>query len=368
MNASSDPIQSWTPTLVAEKLDQAFFPAGCRLEMACVALIIYEYILTFPAEHRVIWKRRLTIPTVLFLLNRYCLMLFGLSIALWAFVVWEDDSVCRFPNVSQQLFGTLLDATQAVFMALRIHTINNRKWFWTALILLLGLSPVPPNVIEMFPSRPMALPWPLTGCAETIYSKGNLNNPVWTRVVISVQLCSYVANFVVVAITWYRTAGIAIAARKARLRTSLVSLILRDGTTYFIATLIVDSVLMYYVLTRQVSLGLVAIIISSILMSRFILNLRTLDQSPVLTTISAGTQIASSLRFAQDPFDNLGEPLDVDDEDHKGLDDEQGEDDEESLMTEGWGDSRSLSEYHAVNRSDSLDFSHDPITKRLDHE
>ncbi|TBU54175.1 hypothetical protein BD310DRAFT_980555 [Dichomitus squalens] len=119
---------------------------------------------------------------------------------------------------------------------------------------------------------------------------------------------------------------------------------------------------------RQVSLGLVAVIISSILMSRFILNLRTLDQSPVLTTISAGTQIASSLRFAQDPFDNLGEPLDVDDEDHKGLDDEQGEDDEESLMTEGWGDSRSLSEYHAVNRSDSLDFSHDPITKRLDHE
>ncbi|TBU29691.1 hypothetical protein BD311DRAFT_259983 [Dichomitus squalens] len=185
---------------------------------------------------------------------------------------------------------------------------------------------------------------------------------------ISVQLCGYVANFIVVAITWYRTAGIAIAARKARLRTSLVSLILRDGTTYFIATLIVDSVMMYYVLTRQVSLGLVAVIISSILMSRFILNLRTLDQSPVLTAISAGTQVASSLRFAQDPFDNLGEPLDVDDQDHKGLDDEQGEDDEESLMTEEWDHSRSLSEYHAVKRSNSLDFSDEPIIERLYHE
>ncbi|TBU54176.1 hypothetical protein BD310DRAFT_936495 [Dichomitus squalens] len=172
-------------------------------------------------------------------------MLFGLSIALWAFVV------CRFPDVSQQLFGTLLGATQAVFMALRIHTINNRKWSWTTLILLLGLSPVPPNVIEMFMSRPMALPWPLTGCAQTIYSGGNLNNPVWTR-----KLCGYVANFIVVAITWYRTAGIAIAARKARLRTSLVSLILRDGedatpieSACFRTTLIVDSVIMYYVLT-----------------------------------------------------------------------------------------------------------------------
>lgn len=71
---------------------------------------------------------------------------------------------CRFLDVSQQGFGSLLEAIQAgdgsnislspsnaelfiVFMALRIYAINDRKWFWTVLILILGLIPGLSNII-----------------------------------------------------------------------------------------------------------------------------------------------------------------------------------------------------------------------------
>ena len=68
-------------------------------------------------------------------------------------------------------------------------------------------------------------------------------------------------------------------------------------------------------------------------MSRFILNLRTLDQSPVLTSISVETQAATSVRFASGPFDNLGAPLDVDDENLRELDEEEGNEEEDGSET-----------------------------------
>ena len=57
------------------------------------ALILYEHLLTLEQERRAIWARPWSIPTVLFLLNRYLLLLYGLALYLWGFVTWETDSV-----------------------------------------------------------------------------------------------------------------------------------------------------------------------------------------------------------------------------------------------------------------------------------
>ena len=57
------------------------------------ALILYEHLLTLEQERRAIWTRPWSIPTVLFILNRYLLLLFGLAVFLWGFVSWETDSV-----------------------------------------------------------------------------------------------------------------------------------------------------------------------------------------------------------------------------------------------------------------------------------
>ena len=57
------------------------------------ALTLYEYLLTLNAERRVIWGRKLTLPSILFLLNRYSLWLFSMSTILWNLVDWDTNKV-----------------------------------------------------------------------------------------------------------------------------------------------------------------------------------------------------------------------------------------------------------------------------------
>ncbi|KAM5538760.1 hypothetical protein V8D89_007482 [Ganoderma adspersum] len=108
----------------------------------------------------------------------------------------------------------------------------------------------------MIVTRPATLPSPLTGCLGSKYTS---EGRVWTRkelVTAAITLIAYMPDVLVVIITWYRTARLAFATRGVNLgRPSIVCLLLRDGTTYFVAGLIVDSVIVYYVLARQVALS-----------------------------------------------------------------------------------------------------------------
>ncbi|KAI0752040.1 hypothetical protein C8Q74DRAFT_349305 [Fomes fomentarius] len=63
---------------------------------------------------------------------------------------------------------------------------------------------------------------------------------------------------------------------------------------------------------------------ASIVMSRFILNLRTIhSQDLSLPTLSSGARSIDSLRFAPpSPLDNIGAPLDVEDYNVREFEDE----------------------------------------------
>ncbi|KAI0668954.1 hypothetical protein C8Q78DRAFT_978330, partial [Trametes maxima] len=167
------------------------------------AIVVYEYLLTFQMERRVIWNRKLTVPTVLYLLNRYTLLLFALDLALWVFVSWDKDPLtCIYRN-------------SLAFSALRIHAINNQNKFWTILIFLLGFLPVPPNIVRTDQS----------GQSATF----RLRSYELTRLAVATEVSVILMEILVLGITWYRTAGIVIEAKKVQLETSLVSLMLRDG-------------------------------------------------------------------------------------------------------------------------------------------
>ena len=59
-----------------------------------VALIVYEHLITILQEYKVIWRRKISVPMVLFVINRYGLLTFGLLYLLSTFVWWPDDLVC----------------------------------------------------------------------------------------------------------------------------------------------------------------------------------------------------------------------------------------------------------------------------------
>ena len=77
------------------RIYQQLFSSPCRLVSSeyLAALTLYEYLLTFNAERRVIWGRKLTLPSMLFLLNRYSLWLFSMSTILWNLVDWDTNKV-----------------------------------------------------------------------------------------------------------------------------------------------------------------------------------------------------------------------------------------------------------------------------------
>ncbi|RPD60914.1 hypothetical protein L227DRAFT_610989 [Lentinus tigrinus ALCF2SS1-6] len=158
-----------SPVTIGEMLDAAFMPQGYYVEVACIGLIVYEHLLTLEDERRVIWARPWSIPTILFLLNRYLLLLFGF---------------CRLPGVLQIVTPLAMIIVNTVFMALRTHTINNYRWFWTILLILLGCVDIPPNIVILVQGkyvaiRPTGLPF--WGCAEASYEPDRLDKPVWKR-------------------------------------------------------------------------------------------------------------------------------------------------------------------------------------------
>ncbi|KAI0681905.1 Six-hairpin glycosidase-like protein [Cerioporus squamosus] len=200
------------------------------------ALIVYEHLLTAMQEYRVVWKRKMSIPMVLFVVNRYGLLLFGIVYVLSTLVWWGDDlraPSCEIVGRVQVVIVVVLDLVNVVFSALRIHAINNRNWWWTASIFLLGFVSTPLNI----------------ACSGPTLTYGTVS--------LGIRACKICLDVVVLGITWYRTAGIVKATRGAHVDTSVVSVLLRDGTTYFF--------------------------LNAVTMSRFILNLR------VATSHAGGT-------------------------------------------------------------------------------
>ena len=47
-----------------------------RTDLQLLALLFYDYVLTFPAEVRCIWNRKITGASLLFFVNRYCFLVF----------------------------------------------------------------------------------------------------------------------------------------------------------------------------------------------------------------------------------------------------------------------------------------------------
>ncbi|KAI0334202.1 hypothetical protein GY45DRAFT_1242966, partial [Cubamyces sp. BRFM 1775] len=169
-------------------------------------IIIYEYMLTFEMERRVIWGRRLTMPGILFYLNRYLLLAFAASIYAWGFItrIYSSTWIITLPIC-------------AAFSALRVHAINDKKWFWTILVILTGSVPIPLNIVR---ER-------LT--TATIEFDNIGRDTHYSLAAICTTASVIVTDVLVLGITWYRTAGIVIAARKVQMDVNLVSLMLRDG-------------------------------------------------------------------------------------------------------------------------------------------
>ncbi|KAI0350707.1 hypothetical protein OH77DRAFT_1412511 [Trametes cingulata] len=240
-----------------------------------VALLIYDYLLTFRHEVRFVWSQNFSAATVLFILNRYVILLLYLV-----------DVVTLFPIIPEvRRFITVLEVIPyivwAAFSSLRAYALSSRTSSIGIVILLLSLVPAGVNAY-FFSTFTFVNLDPPSNCTGLSDITAALSKTYTVTIVSRASLMA--ADVSVVAVTWESTYRIGKASREARLGTSFGTLLLRDAhmlcgvlLAMNVVHMILNTVKPNNVVQQASYVTVLENPIKSILMSRFILNLRAVD-------------------------------------------------------------------------------------------
>ncbi|KAJ3924500.1 MAG: hypothetical protein NXY57DRAFT_877880, partial [Lentinula lateritia] len=91
------------------------------------ALCVADYIETWPREFSTIWKRKITGTSVLFLVNRYMLLLNLMMQSVLNFPGNGTNQQCQALDRIYSIFTTLLIVATNVLFALRVYAIYSRN-------------------------------------------------------------------------------------------------------------------------------------------------------------------------------------------------------------------------------------------------
>ncbi|OSC96461.1 hypothetical protein PYCCODRAFT_1441057 [Trametes coccinea BRFM310] len=255
------------------------FIGGC-CATAILVLVLYEYVVTFADEIELFWKGKASSASVMFFLNRYLTLLGYLAAAPGTYHPITDivNCRCRLTIVMFQGTDLLRYFPQAAFSSLRVYALSDRKKWPAGFVFLLFMGPVGANLSTLQWLHISNSPPPV-GCVSSVMT------------IIS-RSCAIAADFLVVTVTWWKTRKSLKLYRQANLKTTYGSLILRDGMTVrcsckvrSLLTLnvlhLALTLLAYTQEQEYISVSYMPIFtspITSILVSRFLLNLRQVDR------------------------------------------------------------------------------------------
>ncbi|KAH9888009.1 hypothetical protein C8Q73DRAFT_794442 [Cubamyces lactineus] len=284
--------------------DVYYFTVDNICEVAGVALLAYDYLLTFSGEIQFVWSRKFSGATVVFVLNRYVTLFSKIVLPISTF--WWPNQTDQRSVVHTVAFVV------AAFSALRVYAVWNKDWRIFVLVFAVAIVVPVTNMYQYIQSIPAALPWPIYGVPGA--------HCFLSRLSIVTHTCAIGADLLVIVLTWIKTYQMKKEASVLGSGAAFSSLILRDGTLYF-GTMLVLNVTHLIVLQSSDTLDPLPIFVdvfTSILISRFMLNLREVAGrgSDDLSTASRfqGTSRFSSVRFAADIVGDMGAPLE-----HRGL-------------------------------------------------
>ncbi|EPS95404.1 hypothetical protein FOMPIDRAFT_117293 [Fomitopsis schrenkii] len=255
---------------------------------AAFALYFYERLLTFDREVDLVWRhasKGLLMPalhaSMHICMTLYLLLQFAPSSmpckSQYIVIVTQFSCVCAL----YLIWGGI--------SALRIYAINGRRIWAAALIMTLSLVPVATNVTVLVVMHWVVLP-PPDGCEVYTIMTEKLMETATRASVIA-------ADALVLIATWRNTYGVSKLANGLHMKSSITSLLLRDGTTYFCVLLalnIIDTVLWATRLTLEIDNF--CFVVTTILLSRFFFNLREVALVPEL---SSSPSDLSDLHFSR---------------------------------------------------------------------
>ncbi|EMD39325.1 hypothetical protein CERSUDRAFT_104532 [Gelatoporia subvermispora B] len=213
-----------------------------------ICLIFYDHVTTLSDEVKYIWRRKFSSVTLLFLMNRFSLLLwtllavyinfgFGTTYAL-AESGSEDHTSSIGCQVAQNLTSAsqmLLIIIQAAFIAIRIYALSGGQWFISAIIFVSGMSG---GLIYMhFGTGPQPI---VNFVGIRFWQCKWSDNVSWASVSIILSLVGpaisalvALADLAATAITWRKMRSTISLVGQTHVNHSITSILLRDGGVLF---------------------------------------------------------------------------------------------------------------------------------------
>ncbi|PCH39384.1 hypothetical protein WOLCODRAFT_29523 [Wolfiporia cocos MD-104 SS10] len=159
------------------------------------ALIIYDGILTFSDEARLMWSRQLT-AVALCLFNRIAVLGWTATIFIWTLPIWKTQESCEIQQTSAFIFTLMLTSAWAVLSALRVYAVSRSNSLLTALTFCFGMAPVVVyTVTENIKLHDVLIPY--------VDLCGQSNFQGRTLIVLAVRLSAIISDAIVLFVTWF---------------------------------------------------------------------------------------------------------------------------------------------------------------------
>ncbi|KAI0332937.1 hypothetical protein GY45DRAFT_1335192 [Cubamyces sp. BRFM 1775] len=206
---------------------------------SATALLVYYYLTTLDDEFKHYTKRKTTLATFLYMANRYILLVFAFYNAPWGPFSSKETGI-------QFTLEALQYIPWAIFSALRTYALQ-RKLRWAIIVLILSLITVVVSSLWQVKEHWLAIhEVPGDGCTlsdniPVAFQRRRMNiGPALSRGPI------IIADIITIIITWktqYQTYNI---GKKVSSHSSIATVLLRDGTIYFVILSILNTLLLVF--------------------------------------------------------------------------------------------------------------------------
>lgn len=230
---------------------------GGFLALAATVLCCYEHLITFDEEVHCIWRRRISAATILFVVNRYAILALSAA-SIIGIIPWKSQPeayfsqqrICSMVIILVDVGFVLVNLAYAVFAALRMFALYDMSKPIFALVLAVGLMNPCTQIflIHMATIGATGGFQPAGNPAFLLMGRFNCYHLAKNRVLFHVlgpqvpleyiipalRIHGLVFEILLIGLTWKKTKT-RCSLQDTVMRTPFTTILLRNGTMYFLA-------------------------------------------------------------------------------------------------------------------------------------
>ncbi|KAI0763245.1 hypothetical protein BC629DRAFT_1543695 [Irpex lacteus] len=272
------------------------------INVALLALVVYEHLITLEQEIEVVWRHQFSVYRVILLINRYCILAYT--------IIGVINQVFSFNcNVLAGLTAGLMIALLLVvtlLAAIRAFAISTWRYRILIAVSICTLGSVPIGADLYIWSTQTAVPLPILGGCGANSTIDPFVNLQLTRVSRAAVIA---ADLILLVVTWIKTFGTWKSTSRHNQSFCISQAILRDGTLYFLVFLALN--ISQIVVFEVTGVGIIApflLAFTSVLSSRFIINLRWIAHEQNRSSRTSMPSLAFPALDSEEPNDPMDSP------------------------------------------------------------